>query len=67
MMLYSWWFGVGSVVIGDLDIVGVTVFPAEAETPLIVDPDAVLPRAGAFERFQAVLGGTRRAEREVAA
>lgn len=43
-----------SVVINDLDVKGVSVFPDETDTPLIVDPDAVLPRAVAAEPLEAV-------------
>jgi len=34
-----------SVVINDLHIVGIAFFPSEADTPLIVDPNTVLPEA----------------------
>jgi hypothetical protein len=36
------------VVINDLDIVCITSFPGEADTPLIVDPDAVLSYPAPF-------------------
>jgi hypothetical protein len=36
----------GSVVVGDFDFAGIAARPAETETPLIIDADAVL--AGAF-------------------
>jgi hypothetical protein len=38
-----------SVVIDDFHVVGVTVDPSKADTPLIVDPDAVLAFAIPFE------------------
>jgi len=36
------------VIVGDLNIKGITVLPSEADPPLVVDPDAVLtfPIAG---------------------
>jgi hypothetical protein len=33
---------VSSVIIDDLDVVGIPTGPAEADPPLVVDPDAVL-------------------------
>ena len=39
------------VVIGDMNFGGASCFPAETETPLIVDPDAVLALAFSPERF----------------
>ena len=48
---------VGSfVVIDDFDVVGIAVFPAEADAPLLIDPDAELSVAASFECFQAVGG-----------
>ena len=46
--------GVPSVIVGDLDVVGVTVAPDEADPPLIIDPDAVLPTAVSAQRFQTI-------------
>jgi hypothetical protein len=42
------------MVIHDLNIVGVTLPPAEADAPLPVDADAELARAIAGESFQAI-------------
>jgi hypothetical protein len=42
--------------VDNLNAVGVAVSPAEAEAPLIVDPDAVLPLAIPCEPFQPVAG-----------
>jgi hypothetical protein len=44
------------VVIGDFDFVGVAVDPAEAQTPLVIDTDAVLTDTLAFKRFEPVAG-----------
>jgi hypothetical protein len=44
----------GSVVIGDFDIMGVSVFPAEADPPLLVDADAELAVAISLQRFEPV-------------
>jgi hypothetical protein len=30
------------MIIDDLDVVGVTILPLETDTPLVIDPDAVL-------------------------
>ena len=43
-----------SVVVGDLDVVGIAVAEAEADAPLVVDRDRVLVFAIAFQRMQAV-------------
>jgi len=42
------------VVIGYLNIVGITVTPSEADAPLIVDPNAVLPSTISFELLKSV-------------
>ena len=42
------------VVIDDLHIVGVTIYPAEADAPLVIYPDAVLALEVTFERFKPV-------------
>jgi hypothetical protein len=34
-----------SVVVGHLDVIGVAIFPAEADTPLVVDANAPLTLA----------------------
>ena len=46
----------GSVVVGDFDFAGIAARPAETETPLIIDADAVLAGTLAFERFKPVAG-----------
>jgi hypothetical protein len=45
------------VIIHDFYIVRAPLFPAEAETPSIVDADAVLPLAVARQFFQVVAAG----------
>jgi hypothetical protein len=42
------------VVVDDLDVIRVPVLPAKADAPLIVDANAVLARAVAFELFESV-------------
>jgi hypothetical protein len=37
------------MIVDDLDVKGVTVTPPEADPPLLVDPDAVLALAIAFQ------------------
>jgi hypothetical protein len=44
------------MVIYDFNFVGVFACPAKAETPLIVDADAVLAASTAFKCLQAVAG-----------
>jgi len=44
------------VVVGDLDILGVTLGPSEANSPLIVDPNAHLPCAVSFQSFESITG-----------
>ncbi len=44
------------MVVYDFDFVGVFAFPTKAEAPLVVDANAVLAAAAAFEGFQAVAG-----------
>jgi hypothetical protein len=44
------------MVIDDLDHLGAAFPPDKADAPLIVDPDAVLPSAIAFERLKPVAG-----------
>ena len=46
----------GSVVVGDFDFAGIATRPAETETPLVIDADAVLAGAFAFERFEPIAG-----------
>ena len=52
-----------SVVVHDLDLVDIPLAPLEADSPLVVDPYAVLTGTVALESFQPVAGGTRRSER----
>jgi hypothetical protein len=33
------------VVINDFHVIGIPVFPAKADTPLVIDPDAWMARA----------------------
>ena len=42
------------MIIHDFDVFRSRLCPAEAQTKLIVDPDAILPRPIAFERFQSI-------------
>jgi len=51
----------GSVIVGDLHIVGVPFLPEKADPPLIVDPDRLLAGPVALEGVQPVAG--RNAER----
>jgi hypothetical protein len=44
------------VIIHDLHVVRIAVAPDEADAPLVIDPDAVRPRAAAFQRFKLVSG-----------
>ena len=43
-----------SMVVHDIDLKGVPVLPAKADSPLVVDPDAVLPASIAAEFLQPV-------------
>jgi hypothetical protein len=44
------------MVVDDLDIVGVAITPAEADAPLVVNSDAVLPFALPGELLQPITG-----------
>jgi hypothetical protein len=44
------------MVVDDLDVVPVTVSPDEAQAPLVVDSNAVLPRAISLQGFEPVSG-----------
>jgi hypothetical protein len=44
------------VVIGDLDLEGVSPGPSKADSPLVVDPDAVLSLSVALQPLQSVPG-----------
>ena len=48
-----------SVIIRDLHPIGISIFPLETETPLVVDPDAVLSCSITGELLQPVCGGKR--------
>jgi hypothetical protein len=49
------WIGSSrSVVVDEFDIISTSVLPREADSPLVVDPDAVLPPSVALERLEAV-------------
>jgi hypothetical protein len=45
-----------SVVIDDFDFMGAVCFPAEADSPLVIDADGVLAFPVALERFEAIAG-----------
>jgi hypothetical protein len=42
------------VVVSYFNICGITVIPNEADSPLIVDPDTVLPFSIAFQHLQPI-------------
>jgi hypothetical protein len=42
------------VIVNDLNIVGVGSFPAKADSPLIIDPNAVLPLSIAAELLKTI-------------
>ena len=42
------------MIVHDLNILGSAIVPAETDPPLIIDPDAVLPRAIASKSFKAI-------------
>jgi hypothetical protein len=42
------------MIVHDLNLIGVSLVPNEAETPLVVDPYAVLPFSITVQRFQSV-------------
>ena len=44
------------MVIHNLDVESVGFLPAEANAPLVVDSDRMLPLSGAFERLQPIAG-----------
>jgi hypothetical protein len=44
------------VIVHNLNIVGLAVTPNEADSPLIVDPDAVLTRSTPFQCLQTITG-----------
>jgi hypothetical protein len=44
------------VIVRNLNIIGVALSPSEADTPLIIDPNAHLPCAVSFKSFESVAG-----------
>ena len=56
-----------TVIIHELDVVGVVVVPAEAEAPLSVDPSTELPAPVAFQGLEPIAGGDRKSIRAAAA
>src|ERR1043165_9070758 len=52
----GWGFGSRSVVVDDLDFVGMALSPDETDAPLIVDADRVLAAAASSQCFEAVGG-----------
>jgi len=44
----------GSMVAGDLHLVGILPFPSEDNAPLLVDTDGMVSSEPAFQRLQAV-------------
>jgi hypothetical protein len=42
------------MIVDDLDVKDIAVFPAKADPPLIIDADAVLPLALALESFEPI-------------
>jgi len=44
------------MIVHDLDVVGLTVFPPEADPPLVVDANAVLTRAISVKLLQTIAG-----------
>ncbi len=47
------------MVIDDFDLIGVPIAPGEADPPLVVDPDAVLPGPVSSQRFEPVAADLR--------
>jgi hypothetical protein len=48
--------GDASVIVHDLNFVSIPLAPDEAQTPLVVNPNAVLPPSVAMQSFQAISG-----------
>jgi len=44
------------MVVNDLNIAGAAIFPAKADPPALVDPDAVLTLPVPFQGFQVIAG-----------
>lgn len=45
------------MIVGDFDVVGVALVPTKANSPLVVDADAVLTGTVATEQFEVIPGG----------
>jgi hypothetical protein len=45
---------ISSVIVRDFDLKGISIAPGEADPPLVVDPDAMLPFAAPLQLFQAI-------------
>jgi hypothetical protein len=46
-----------SVVVDDFNIKSISIFPAKTDTPLVIDPDTMLPSSVASESFQPIPRG----------
>ena len=44
------------MIVDDFDLVALTLVPHEADAPLVVDPDTVLPRALPPQKFHTIRG-----------
>jgi len=44
------------VVVDNFDLMGIFFKPEEADTPLVIDPNTILPSAVAFEGFKVIAG-----------
>lgn len=44
------------MIIDDLDLVGIGILPAETDPPLVIHPDAMLPRPIALELLEPIAG-----------
>jgi hypothetical protein len=54
--IHSFRHDVTSVIVDDLNVVGVAVFPTETDSPPFVDPNAMLPSTSIRELLQAIAG-----------
>ena len=48
------------MIVDNLNVLRIAIFPDEAYPPFVIDPDAVLSRALSLQRFETVAGDTRR-------